>query len=196
MTSYTIEAKSFPALLSDSRLAVSLRDKLARPIVTSGEITPCVIAPVVARSKSGKNVVYPMIWGIKTIEQTLFLASVTSLPHLFPKEETQSRRCVILASYFTTHREPPDDPAFSDWHEGDPTDKDLYAVQPSGNTVCYLGGVYTVQDGAPYYMILSLPKTTLPVILPEKMISLWLDPKKKVEQLVRKSLRDVVWVKV
>ena len=46
-----------------SRLYRDNVEKIARPLVTEGEVFPDSLVPVIASSKAGKKAVFPMLWG-------------------------------------------------------------------------------------------------------------------------------------
>lgn len=84
----------------------------AKPILTSGEISPTSIAPTIATSRNGKKMVYPMQWGFQVrfpgrhadhlpiIKNVFNARSETAGETKLFAEEWASHRCIVPASWY------------------------------------------------------------------------------------------------
>ena len=75
--------------------------RIARPLLTEGEVFPDSLVPVFASSKAGKKAVFPMLWGynIPGIKRPIANArSETAAEKPTFKEGWAAHRCVIPAS--------------------------------------------------------------------------------------------------
>ena len=181
---YAIDgASEFPMLpdvLKPSKLNDKIIRKLGKPIITSGDVHPGDVAPVVAMSRSLHETVFPMIWGIPNRGLMQYQIPAEAASRIYP-ESWQSRRCVVLASYYYQKSENPEDPH-------------LYAVQPKGSFVCYMAGVYVLaDDGYPCFAILTRKATIdtgdlsarMPVILNDT--SQWIRQDSHPERILRRK---------
>ncbi len=179
-----------------SALAAKFVDTHCRPLITSGEVRPTDIVPVIAPNSSGVRSVFPMQWGFMAPNnrRTLFNARVEtagSKPAF--KDSWKSHRCIIPASYYF------------EWEhfktsDGKEKTGSKYAIQPAGYTVTWLCGLYRIEEGYPVFVILTKEPTVelsrihdrMPLMLPEDKIDAWIDPYSKPEELLPYALSDVV----
>ena len=200
-TRYALE-KELPELknIIDAVMLSPLTTKfiasLGRSIVTSGEVRPTDIVPVIAPNSKGLKAVFPMQWGFmaKDNKRTLFNARIESagIKPTF-KDSWKSRRCIIPASYYF------------EWEhfkraDGIVKTGDKYVIQPSGCTVTWLCGLYRIENGYPVFVILTKKPTVelskihdrMPVMLPENKISEWIDPSSLPEDIIPYALTEMV----
>ena len=192
-----------PSELSDIIEAVmhsKLSDKFirnyGRPVITSGEVRPTDIAPVIAPNKNGLRTVYPMRWGFKNPEHdsTVFTARVeTAGTKPTFKDAWKSHRCIIPASYY-----------FEWEHYKDSRGKEKtgqkYAIQPNGSTVTYLCGLYRIENGYPVFVVLTREPSAelkmihnrMPLILPANMINAWINPEANPDDILQYALTDMI----
>lgn len=168
----------------------------ARPIVTSGEVCPTDIVPVIAPNAKGLKTVFPMQWGFlnKDNKRTLFNARVeTAGEKPTFKDAWQSHRCIIPASYYFewAHFKSPD---------GREKTGDRFAIQPSGCTLTWLCGLYRIENGYPVFVILTKAPTVelskihdrMPLMLPKNRIEDWINPSSNPEELLSYALTDMI----
>lgn len=200
-TRYALE-KDLPELkeIADEVLQSLLAQRFvathARPIVTSGEVRPTDIVPVIAPNAKGLKTVFPMQWGFlnKDNKRTLFNARVeTAGEKPTFKDAWQSHRCIIPASYYFewAHFKSPD---------GREKTGDRFAIQPSGCTLTWLCGLYRIENGYPVFVILTKAPTVelskihdrMPLMLPKDRIEDWINPSSDPEELLSYALTDMV----
>ncbi|MCR5467247.1 MAG: SOS response-associated peptidase [Lachnospiraceae bacterium] len=200
-TRYALE-KDLPELkeIADEVLQSLLAQRFvathARPIVTSGEVRPTDIVPVIAPNAKGLKTVFPMQWGFlnKDNKRTLFNARVeTAGEKPTFKDAWQSHRCIIPASYYFewAHFKSPD---------GREKTGDKYAIQPSGCTLTWLCGLYRIENGYPVFVILTKEPTVelakihdrMPLMLPKDRIEDWINPSSNPEELLSYALTDMI----
>ena len=200
-TRYALE-KDLPELkeIADEVLQSLLAQRFvathARPIVTSGEVRPTDIVPVIAPNAKGLKTVFPMQWGFlnKDNKRTLFNARVeTAGEKPTFKDAWQSHRCIIPASYYFewAHFKSPD---------GRERTGDRYAIQPSGCTLTWLCGLYRIENGYPVFVILTKAPTVelskihdrMPLMLPKDRIEDWINPSSNPEELLSYALTDMI----
>ncbi len=200
-TRYALE-KDLPELkeIADEVLQSLLAQRFvathARPIVTSGEVRPTDIVPVIAPNAKGLKTVFPMQWGFlnKDNKRTLFNARVeTAGEKPTFKDAWQSHRCIIPASYYFewAHFKSPD---------GREKTGDKFAIQPSGCTLTWLCGLYRIENGYPVFVILTKAPTVelskihdrMPLMLPKDRIEDWINPSSNPEELLSYALTDMI----
>lgn len=200
-TRYALE-KDLPELkeIADEVLQSLLAQRFvathARPIVTSGEVRPTDIVPVIAPNAKGLKTVFPMQWGFlnKDNKRTLFNARVeTAWEKPTFKDAWQSHRCIIPASYYFewAHFRSPD---------GREKTGDRFAIQPSGCTLTWLCGLYRIENGYPVFVILTKAPTVelskihdrMPLMLPKDRIEDWINPSSNPEELLSYALTDMI----
>ena len=190
-----------------SSLADKMVHKLGRPVIREGEVKPTDIAPVIATNSKGNQSVFPMVWGFllpdrentKRAQPLINARSETADARPTFKECWQRRRCVIPASYYYewSHFTKPD---------GSKKTGDKYAIQPAGATVTWLAGLYRMENGFPYFTILTREPSDelarihdrMPLILPENVLDEWIDPNTgadTVKEIASAALTDMIFEK-
>lgn len=192
------ELRPFVEAANRSPLRESLVAKLARPLVTEGEVRPGNLVPVVAPSRSRQATVYPMLWGFTGRTSPLFNArSETADSKPTFRESWVKRRCAIPASWYYewAHAETP---------EGKRKTGERYAIQPVGCRVLFLAGLYRMEerDGqpCPVFTVLTREATPelrrihdrMPVILPREALRRWIDPATDPAALLPLALEEMV----
>ena len=178
-----------------SLLADKFRNKLSKPLVTSGEVRPTDVAAVIAPGRSKAKAVFPMKWGftLKGIGKPLVNARVeTAAVKPTFKDAWRSHRCIIPASYYFEweHFKSPD---------GKTKTGDKYAIQPKGESVTWLCGLYRFEDEYPVFTVLTKEPSKelsrihdrMPLILPENLIDDWINPDTNPETLLPMSLTNM-----
>lgn len=174
---------------------------LARPMKTEGEIFPTDMVPVIALSKSGKETVFPMVWGFKNprLKSPVANARVESASEkpMF-QESWKTHRCAIPCSWYFEWEH------YKDPFSGKVSTGPKYSIQPEGSSVMYLAGLYRFEEGFPYFTILtrqasggiSFIHDRMPVVLPASLVSSWITPSSDASSVVSGALTDMVFEKV
>lgn len=184
-------------------LAAKMRDKLGKPLTTEGEVRPTDIVPTIASAPSGSKKVYPMLWGFtaKGVGRPVVNSRVESAKDkALWKEAWQKHRCIIPASWYY------------EWEHllspsGKPKTGDRYMIQPRGSEVCYLAGLYQIEEFRdlryPVFSILTRTPSPelsrlhdrMPVILPGALIEEWIRPDSNPGEIVQSAITDMVFEK-
>lgn len=184
-----------------------LADRFIRaglPLAVSGEITPGMVAPVIAFSKAKEKTVFPMRWGFpmkgipgKSVPRDLINArseTASKLPTFM--EEWKSHRCIIPASYYF------------EWEHylnasGKKTTGQKYAIQPFGKTCTWLAGLYRMQENYPVFVVLTREPSKgirfihdrMPFILPDTLVDQWINPEMNPDQFLDNAVTDMFFEK-
>ena len=184
-------------------LAAKMRDKLGKPLTTEGEVRHTDIVPTIASAPSGSKKVYPMLWGFtaKGVGRPVVNSRVESAKDkALWKEAWQKHRCIIPASWYY------------EWEHllspsGKPKTGDRYMIQPRGSEVCYLAGLYQIEEFRdlryPVFSILTRTPSPefsrlhdrMPVILPGALIEEWIRPDSNPGEIVQSAITDMVFEK-
>lgn len=170
--------------------------RISHPLVTDGEIKPTNVVPVIAPSPSGTPKVYAMKWGFDIPGKLLPIFNARSeTARIRPtfKEGWERHRCIVPASYYFEWEHLTDD-------KGRKKTGNKYLIQPRDYSVTWLCGLYRIEEGLPYFVILTREpdETTagihnrMPVILPTEHIAEWTDPNENPERVIRYSLTQMV----
>ena len=153
-------------------------------IVTSGEVRPTNVAPVIASDKQGRRAVYPMKWGFSG--KSLLINARTESAAAKPtfKEAWQAHRCIVPAS------------AYFEWvHMTDSRGRKRtgpkYRIQPAEGQL-WMCGLYRVENGLPAFVILTRDAAEslrfihdrMPLMLPEPYVGEWIRPDATPETLL------------
>ena len=76
-------------------------------------------------------------------------------------------------------------------------------IQPQGCTMTWLCGLYRIEEGFPFFVILTREPgeeiqfihDRMPVILPENQVDAWIHPDSMPEELLCEALTEVVFEK-
>ncbi len=169
--------------------------KAGNKIVTSGEIYPSNVVPVIATDKRGKKAVFPMKWGFQLPGGSLLVNARTETAgekKTF-KEAWEKHRCIVPASWYY------------EWEHlvsntGQKKTGEKYMIQPKGSSMTWLAGLYRVEDGLPVFAVLTKEPTAelrrihdrMPLIFPKDLISDWISPVANPHNLLRYAVTDMV----
>ena len=192
------ETRDLIAEIRGSKLADKFV-KAGSAILTSGEIRPTNVVPVIAPDRNGRKSVFPMKWGFQIPGRSLIVNARTESAAQKPtfKESWRSRRCIIPASWYF------------EWEHvtganGKKKTGDKYMIQPSGSSITWLAGLYRMEDGFPVFAVLTREPTDelrrihdrMPLIMPKDLIDDWINPEAKAEELVRYAITEMMAEKV
>lgn len=192
------ELRPYVEAANRSPLREKMVSKLARPLITSGEVRPTNMVPVIAPSQKQEPTVYPMVWGFTGKKSPLINArSETAATKPTFRESWAKRRCVIPASWYYEweHLTSPD---------GKQKTGDKYMIQPVGARITFLAGLYRMEEHGgltfPVFTVLTKEPTEelsrihnrMPVILPEEVIEEWIHPDGKPECVMDKALGEMM----
>ncbi len=165
-----------------TRLAARFQIEMSRSMITSGEVRPADVAPVLAPNSKGERTVYPMQWGftisVDGKQKPVVNARIetASSKSLF-SEAWAKHRCIVPASWYFEWEHHKD-------KSGRSVPGDKYMIQPKGESVTWLCGLYRIENGFPVFAIITKSPTEalsrihdrMPLILPEDKIDEWIRP--------------------
>jgi len=174
-------------------------NKAGSAVLTSGEIRPTNVVPVIAPGKSGRQAAFPMKWGFQIPGRSLVVNARTETASQKPtfKEAWEKHRCIIPASWYY------------EWqhltgNSGQKKTGSKYMFQPKGDSVTYLAGLYRIEEGLPVFTVLTRAPTPelarihdrMPLIFPKDLIGEWIRPDTKPEEILPYALTDMMMEKV
>lgn len=161
-----------------------------------GEMRPTDVVPMIAPNRSGNKAVFPMKWGYASKTLLMNARTETAAEKLTFKDDWQKHRCIVPASWYY------------EWehrlgNDGKKHTGDKYMIQPKGATVTWLCGLYRIEDGMSYFVILTWEPgegirfihDRMPLIMPEDLVNEWIRPDVKPEELLPHSLTEMVFEK-
>ena len=157
-----------------------------------GEIFPTDVVPVIAPNRSGLRTVYPMKWGYSGKSLLMNARSETAAEKPTFRDDWARHRCIVPASwYFEWEHYPGSD---GKKHTGD-----KYMIHPKDSAVTWLCGLYRIENGLPVFVILTRePGETIrflhdrmPLIMPDELVTEWIRPDRKPEELLPGALTDM-----
>ncbi len=158
-----------------SRLYKASIEKVAKPLITEGEVFPDSMVPVIATSKSGEKSVFPMVWGFH-------------VPGI--------SRTIVPASWYYEWEHVPTP-------SGKSKAGSKYAIMPKGGELTWLCGLYRLENNFPHFVILTREPgesiafihDRMPFILPESKVDAWIDPERNPHMLLGSAVTDVIFEK-
>lgn len=165
-------------------------------VLTSGEIRPTNVVPVIASSKAGNRAVFPMKWGFTVPGRPLLINARTETAGEKPmfREAWNGHRCIVPASWYYEweHRTR---------NDGKKETGDKFLIQPKDTAAVWMGGLYRIEDGLPVFVILTREAAEpirfihdrMPLILPEDRIDEWIRPDSPADRLAELARTDMVF---
>ena len=181
--------------MNRSPLMKKWQDKVK--VKSYGEIFPTDVVPVIAPNRSGLRTVYPMKWGYSGKSLLMNARSETAAEKLTFREDWVRHRCIVPASwYFEWEHYPGSD---GKKHTGD-----KYMIHPKDSAVTWLCGLYRIENGLPVFVILTREPgealrflhDRMPLIMPEELVTEWIRPDRKPEELLPRALTDMYFEKI
>ena len=168
----------------------------SKGVITSGEVRPTDVVPVIAPDKKGARSTFPMKWGftLPKSNQPLVNARVeTASTKPTFKDSWERRRCIIPAAWYY------------EWEHFKSADGriktgDKYVIQPASSDITCLCGLYRIEGDIPVFTVLTTTPTKelsrihdrMPLILPKEYIDDWIDPGSKADDLLQYALTDMI----
>ena len=181
--------------MNRSPLMKKWQDKVK--VKSYGEIFPTDVVPVIAPNRSGLRTVYPMKWGYSGKSLLMNARSETAAEKPTFRDDWARHRCIVPASwYFEWEHYPGSD---GKKHTGD-----KYMIHPKDCAVTWLCGLYRIENGLPVFVILTREPgealrflhDRMPLIMPDELVTEWIRPDRKAEELLPRALTDLDFEKV
>ena len=148
--------------------------KMAVRLQDSGEAVPKHLLATFAPDKNGNRQIYLMRWGFNIDDElrekyTVHLENIEN--DVRYKDDYRSHRCIIPVTYFIEQEH-------KRRNDGSVTIGKEYIVQPSGLDHSWLCGIYKIENGFPYCVLLTRPAIgeykenmhdRIPLILPDSL---------------------------
>ena len=177
-----------------SRLAERFRARTGRDIIRAGEISPSMVAPVLATSRAGEKTSFPMQWGYRMDEKrTVFNARTeTATGSIMFSHSWEKHRCAVPAAWYYEweHFSLPD---------GKKETGRKFSFRPAGGGITWLCGLYRMEDGLPRFVILTREPNEeiaaihdrMPLVIAERDVEDWIHPDGNPEEIARRALTDM-----
>ena len=161
-----------------------------------GEIFPTNVVPVIAPDRSGARAVYPMKWGYTGRSLLMNARSETAADKPTFREDWTRHRCIVPASWYF------------EWEHffgknGRKYTGDKYMIHPKDAAMTWLCGLYRIENGLPVFVVLTREPgerirflhDRMPLIMPGDLISEWIRPDTRPEELLPYALTDMIFEK-
>ncbi len=167
-------------------------------VLSSGEIRPTNVAPVIASNRSGERAVFPMKWGFTVPGRPLLINARAERAgeKRMCREAWQAHRCIVPASWYF------------EWehlvrNDGKKETGTKYLIQPRGTAVAWMCGLYRIEEGLPAFVILTREADEsvrfihdrMPLMLPEEKVGEWIRPGADAGQLLAFAQNEMVFEK-
>ena len=164
-------------------------------VLTSGEIRPTNVVPVIATGKNRRSGVFPMRWGFQIPGGSLIVNARSETAAVKPtfRDAWKDHRCIVPASWYY------------EWEHtktlsGKTKTGDKYAIQPKGEQTAWLCGLYRMEDGFPVFAVVTREPTPylmsihdrMPLIMPKSRIHEWVSPDIQPEELLPYAVTDLI----
>ena len=182
-----------------SKLMENNMDRLKRPLITSGEVTPDSLVPVIATGQGGARKVFPMIWGyrVEGLNRPLFNARTeTAMVKKSFADSWKEHRCIVPASWY-----------FEWEHHTTPGGRKVtgqkYAIKPKETELTWLCGIYRLENNYPHFVILTREPgegiafihNRMPLILPDEAVNDWINPVYDPSIVLQNAITDCIYEK-
>ena len=125
-----------------SPLKERLERELSKPMLTSGEVRPTDLVPVIAPDKSRIPTVFPMVWGFHLPDSKVPIINARieiAREKATFRDSWENRRCVIPASYYI------------EWEHlttasGKKKTGEKFRIQPEGSSIVFFAGLYRIEE--------------------------------------------------
>ncbi len=167
-------------------------------VLTSGEIRPTNVVPVIASNRNGERAVFPMKWGFSVPGRPLLInaRAETAGEKVMFREAWKAHRCIVPASWYYEweHRVR---------NDGKKETGEKYMIQPSGSAVAWMCGLYRIEEGLPAFVVLTREAEEgirfihdrMPLMLPEEQVGEWIRPGADANLLLALAKKEMVFEK-
>lgn len=191
-------------------LADTIMNALSKSKAMTGNIRPTDMAAVLAPNKSGNMAVFPMIWGFthETMSKPIINCRIeTADQKPLWKDSWFRRRCVIPASWYYEWGIPPSEIGFHNANEQHRLKKEKYAIQPKGEEITYLAGLYRFEEHSgvqiPMFAVITRESVEpvssihdrMPLILGRDSLRDWIKPDTDPNWIAKNALTNMVMEK-
>ena len=165
-------------------------------LITSGEVRPTDLVPVIAPNRRGIQTVFPMKWGFQGKSLLINARAETASEKPLFREAWHSHRCIVPASWYF------------EWehltgNDGKKYTGDKYMIQPAGEQNTWLCGLYRIENGFPEFVILTKEPSEeirfihdrMPLMMPKSRVEEWIQPDGIPEKLLADAVSDVLYEK-
>ena len=165
-------------------------------MITSGEVRPTDLVPVIAPNRRGIQTVFPMKWGFQGKSLLINARAETASEKPLFREAWHSHRCIVPASWYF------------EWehltgNDGKKYTGDKYMIQPAGEQNTWLCGLYRIENGFPEFVILTKEPSEeirfihdrMPLMMPKSRVEEWIQPDVIPEKLLADAVSDVLYEK-
>lgn len=186
-----------------SPLKERLERELSKPMLTSGEVRPTDLVPVIAPDKSRIPTVFPMVWGFHLPDSKVPIINArveTAREKATFRESWENRRCVIPASYYF------------EWERlttasGKKKTGEKFRIQPEGNSIVFFAGLYRVEEikgvKVPVFTILTTEAAEevrfihdrMPVMLARDDVDRWVGMKTGADNITKSAIDKLLAIK-
>ena len=187
-----------------SPLKERLERELSKPMLTSGEVRPTDLVPVIAPNKSRIPTVFPMFWGFHLPDSKVPIINArveTAREKATLRESWENRRCVIPVSYYF------------EWEHlttasGKKKTGEKFRIQPEGNSIVFFAGLYRVEEikglKVPVFTILTTEASEevrfihdrMPVMLAMDDVDRWIRMKTGVDDITKSAVNELLAKKI
>lgn len=163
------------------------QDTPEREQMSTGEVFPTAIVPVLSNSRALKPSAFLMRWGFSHFDGggvIINARSETAMEKPLFQKSMRERRCVIPCG------------GYYEWRRMDKA-KQKYAIRAEGEGLTYMAGIYRMEEGEklPTFAILTRDAAPsiafihhrMPVLLSKEDQQKWLDPNANVTELLSQS---------
>ncbi len=177
-----------------SRLAERFRSRTGRDVIRAGEISPAMVAPVLATSRAGEKTGFPMQWGYRMDGKRTVVNARTETAAgsgLFGPS-WEKHRCAVPAAWYYEweHTLLPD---------GKKETGRKFSFRPAGGGITWLCGLYRMEDGLPRFVILTREPSAeiaaihdrMPLVIAEQDVAEWIHPDGNAEVIARRALTEM-----
>ncbi len=154
-------------------------------VITSGEVRPGNVSPVLATNRKGESAVFPMQWGFMGKTFLINARSETAAMKPTFADSWALRRCAVPASWYYEWEHMTDG-------RGRTRTGDKYLLTSPGPEGLWMCGLYRMEKGLPHYVILTREAgesirfihDRMPLILPHEGVKDWIRPDGKPEDII------------
>ena len=186
-----------------SPLKERLERDLSKPMLTSGEVRPTDLVPVIAPDKSRIPTVFPMVWGFHLPDSKVPIINARverAREKVTFRESWENRRCVIPASYYFEWEHPTT-------ASGKKKTGEKFRIQPEGSRIVFFAGLYRIEEikgvKVPVFTILTTEAAEevrfihdrMPVMLARDDVDRWVGMKTGADNITKSAIDKLLAIK-